>query len=131
MVSFSGTIPEPSGGDWYAVSFATAPTNTLTFHPEITLSANPNTEFVFQVLSGSCTGTALSCAVEGGSATGVTTWETYYGLQSPAGDPTSVSPGGTSNFVAIQSVGTVYIHVYRASMSAPATCDQYTLTVTE
>jgi len=129
-VNFSGTIPEPTGGDWYAVTFAATPGNSLTFHPEITLSANPNTEFLLELVSGACGGTALACVVEGGSATGVTTWETYYGLQTPAGDPTSYPVTG-SHFVPIPSVGTVYIHVYRANTSAPATCDSYTVTVTE
>jgi hypothetical protein len=130
-VNFSGTIPEPTGGDWYSVSFAPSPTNSTTFHPKITFSANPSIEFVFEVLAGSCSGAPITCGTEGGAATSVTTWETSYAGPSPAGDPTSVTPGGVSNFVPIPSVGTVFIHVFRASTTSPATCDQYTLTVSE
>jgi hypothetical protein len=129
-VNFSGTIPEPTGGDWYSVTFAATPGNSLTFHPMITFTANPSIQFIFEVDSGACGGPALTCAVEGGAATGVTTWETYYGLQTPPGDPTSYPVTG-SKFQPIASVGTVFIHVYRANTSAPATCDGYTLTVSE
>src|ERR1700722_6059524 len=129
-VNFSGTIPEPTGGDWYAVSFASTPTTSLTFLPKATLSANPSTEFVFEVLAGSCRGAPLTCGTEGGAANAVTTWETSYTGPTPAGDPTSYPVTG-SHFQPIPSVGTVFIHVSRASTTSPATCDQYTLTVSE
>jgi hypothetical protein len=86
---------------------------------------------VFEVLAGSCSGAPITCGTEGGAATSVTTWETSYAGPSPAGDPTSKTPGGVSNFVPIPSVGTVFIHVFRASTTSPATCDEYTLTVSE
>jgi len=126
VVNFTGTIPEPTGGDWYAVTFAPSPGNSTTFHPEVTLSANPNTEFVFEIDGGACGGAPLTCPTEGGSATGVTTWEIKY----TAGDPTSYPISG-SHFQPIPSVGTVFIHVYRANSAAPATCDAYTLAVSE
>jgi hypothetical protein len=129
--NFNGTIPEKTGGDWYTVTFADAPTTSTTFHAMVTLSANPSNEFIFDIVSGSCTGTPLTCGVEtSGTSTADTTWETYYGLQSPAGDPTSYPVSG-SHFQPIGSIGTVFIHVYRASTTAPATCDQYTLAVSE
>jgi hypothetical protein len=130
-VNFSGTIPEPTGGVWYSVTFAATPGNSTTFHPEITFTANPSIQFIFEVDSGACGGPALTCGTEGGAATGVTTWETSYAGPNPAGDPTSKTPGGVSNFQPIPSVGTVFIHVYRANTSAPADCSTYTLTVSE
>jgi hypothetical protein len=116
--SFTGQIPTQGGGDWFTASFS-GETN-IAFHALITLSVNPNSEFVFDVVSGSCTGSALNCLVESGqTSTGKTTWEEFYGTPMP--------PEATP----VPTVGTLFIHVYRANTSAPATCDQFTLDISE
>ena len=115
---FTGTIPEPAGGDWFTVTFNNE--TNVAFHASVTLSVNPTNQFVFDVLSGTCTGSSLTCGVETGqTSTGKTTWEEFYASPMP--------PVATP----VPAVGTVYIHVYRANVSAAATCDQYTLTVSE
>jgi hypothetical protein len=133
-LNVSGQIPEPTGGDWYTFAFAAPPTNSETYHPKITLTANPSTEFVFDVLSGACPGTPMTCGDETpATSTGDTTWEQAYQTAAPPTGPdlTSKSPSGVSNFQPIPALGTLLVHVYRASTTAPATCDQYTLTVSE
>ncbi len=127
-VTFTGTIPEPTGGDWYAVSFADPGTNTA-FHPKVTFSANPSIEFLFEIIQGACGNPDMGCP-EGGNVTGKTDWEISYVGPSPVANPASYPVTG-SHFIPIPAVGTVFIHVYRASTSAPATCDQYALVVSE
>jgi hypothetical protein len=125
----TGQIPDPMGGDWYSVTFNNE--SNIAFHALITFTTNPTNDYVFDVVGGSCGGSALNCATEGGSSIGRTTWEVSYSGPNPPGDPTSVTPSGASNFTAIGAVGKVYIHVYRANTSGPPTCDQYTLQVGE
>ncbi len=129
-VTYSGSIPEVGGssvGDWFSVTF-TGETNTA-FHANIQLTAGAG-EFVFDLVQSSCGGANLNCG-EGGACTSKTQWEESYSGPSPAADPNSKTPGGVSNFTPIPAVGTVFIHVYRASASAAATCNQYKLVIQE
>ncbi len=121
-LSLSGVIPEPGGGDWFSVAMAPAPATSTTFHALVKFSANPSNEFVFDIVQGSCAGTALTCGIETGTtSTKDTVWESQYAAGVVTGP----------NFQAIAPLGTLYIHVYRASTTNPATCDQYTLQISE
>jgi hypothetical protein len=117
-----GVIPEPTGGDWFAVPVANG-TATSTFKVSVTLTSTPSNEFVFDLVTGSCTGMPTGCSLDTGtpSSTGDTTWES----SNNAG-----LSGSPPNFKPI-AYGTLFIHVRRASTTAPATCDPYTLTVSE
>ena len=128
MLSYTGEIPTPTGTDWFTVTFNNE--SNTTFHGKIDL-VQTGTEFVFDVVQGSCTGGAMSCGTEGGTCTGKTTWEDSYAGPSPAGDPNSHAPGGASNFTPISPIGKVFIKVYRANMASPATCTQFSLNITE
>jgi hypothetical protein len=131
-VTVQGDIPEPTGGDWYTFTFAAPPTNSETYHPLITLTTNPSTEFIFDVLSGACPGTPMTCGVETpATSSGDTTWEQQYSATPAPGPDTTSYPVTGSHFVPIPALGTIFVHVYRASTTAPATCDQYTLSVSE
>lgn len=124
-VAYTGQIPEPTGGDWFTVTF-TGSTNTA-YHPTVTFTSNPTKEFLFDITVGSpasCPGTAVSCASGEGTGTGLTTWEQSYTGPNPPADP-------AHNFVPIPEIGQVLIHVYRASTTNPATCDQFALTISE
>lgn len=128
-LSYSGTIPEPTGGDWFNVTFTN--TSDTAFHALIDLTTNPNKEFVFDVVSGCSSGaTQLPCQ-DGGDCQAKVQWEVSYMGPNPAADPNSKSPSGASNFQPIPAIGSVYIHVYRANQAAAATCDGYTLEISE
>jgi hypothetical protein len=130
-LTYTGSIPEMGGsslGDWFSVTFS-GESNTA-FHGLIQLTSGAG-EFVFDILQSSCSGAPMACGTEGGSCTGKTAWEESYVGPNPAGDPTSVSPSGASNFTAIPAVGTVFIHVYRANASAPPDCNAYKLSIQE
>jgi hypothetical protein len=123
-LSLSGVIPEPSGGDWFSVVMANPPANSTTFHALVQFSANPSNEFVFDIVQNSCAGTALTCGTETGTtSTKDTVWESQYAA--------GVTATGNPNFQPIGAIGTLFIHVYRASTTNPATCDQYTLQISE
>ncbi len=123
-LSLSGVIPEPTGGDWFSVVMANPPANSTTFHALVQFSANPSNEFVFDIVQNSCAGTALTCGTETGTtSTKDTVWESQYAA--------GVTATGNPNFQPIPAIGTLFIHVYRASTTNPATCDQYTLQISE
>ena len=127
-VVYTGIIGQPTGGDWFSVTFS-GETN-IAFHALVQLTTGGG-EFVFDVVQGACVGAPITCGAEGGNATGRTTWETSYAGPNPAADPASVSPTGASNFQPIAAVGTVFVHVYRANASGAATCNPFTLTISE
>jgi hypothetical protein len=115
----SGTLA--AGGDaWYQVNFTgnTAPN----YHPFVSLTTNPGSEFVFDVLSSCSGGTPVGCMDSPGA--GLSTWEIAYATF-PAGQGPFSSPNGQPG----QFIGTTsaLIHLYRAS-GAPPDCQQYTLT---
>ena len=116
----TGVLPNPTDGDWYQVNF-NGESNTA-FHGLIQLTAGGG-EYIFDILQGSCGGNPLSCG-EGGNCTGKTAWEESYSGPNPPADPTNAS------FTPVPTVGSVWIHVYRANTSATS-CNPYTLSVQE
>ena len=102
---------------------------STSFHPKITVTST-NNEFLMDV-TASCTGTLLTTCTDNGTkdSSGVLTWETSYSGQTPAGDPTSKTPLGVSNFAAIPE-GQVWIRVYRKTGATP-TCNDYTITASD
>lgn len=115
--SASGTLPVAGEEAWFQVALTS---KNCSAHPVLTLSTNPNNEFLFDVYTN-CSGTAVACSGEGGSCTGKTTWETQYTNTNPACN--AASPA----FQGIPAV--VWVRVYRAT-GAP-TCDAWTLTMTD
>jgi hypothetical protein len=119
-VNVQGQLPVANESDWLQVSFSNE--GTKTFHANITFTANPNNEFVFD-LASDCNGTLIACG-EGGSCQGKTQWEEFYGSQA-TGNP------GDPNWQPIGALPALYIRVYRASGSTTATCDQWALAISE
>jgi hypothetical protein len=112
-----GVLPVAGEVNWFEATF---PENTLTtYHPKITLSVNPGSQFLFNVYDATCAATAMSCGTEGGSSTARTTWE--------VSETDTLVP--ISIFPTVGTGGVVYIEVYRAS-GAP-TCSSYTLTISD
>jgi hypothetical protein len=117
--SVTGSIDTVGGANWFAVTF-TGNTNQ-SFHPHITLSTNPNNEFIFDV-SSDCTGTMELCGTEGGNCTAKTQWETSYSAA-------AISMGDLTSPALIPiPVTVVYLRVYRVA-GMPLTCDQFTVTL--
>ena len=123
MTSASGNIV-PSGAEaWVSVTFTgnTSPS----YHPQIALTSGA-TEFAFDVMSD-CSGTVLSCddEADAGPGSGTATWEEFYG---DGGDFSNADA-----FVPIPPSGNdggVVVRVYRRT-GQPASCNQYTLSVSE
>ena len=90
------------------------------YHPHITLTQGVG-EFVFDILTN-CSGTLITCAVEGGSSNTRTDWEEVY----TAGD--SSQPTEFNAIPAVGVGGTVIVHVYRTA-GLPVTCNNYVLTI--
>jgi hypothetical protein len=121
--SYMGNLP--AGGDVYlSVTLTDDQATTNTYHPKIVLTTGVG-EYLFDIQTD-CGSGKLSCAVEGGTSAGLTTWEETY----TAGDPTSKTRGGVSNFIPIPNVGTVIIHVYRKT-GLPVTCHDFVLTISD
>jgi hypothetical protein len=114
----TGQLPAAGESDWLQVTFSNE--GNKSFHGHIFFTANPNNEFAFD-LNSNCNPTPLNCG-DGGSCTGKTEWEVFYGAQA-TGNPTD------ANWSPIGAIGTVYIRVYRVT-GAPS-CDNYTLRITE
>jgi hypothetical protein len=112
---------------WFTLTFGG--NGQFSFHPKITITSL-NNEFEMNVNSNCAGGTLNTCGDNGTSySDGVLTWEEFY----TAGDPTSKTAGGASNFNAIAlpgSNGQVWIHVYRKNGATP-TCNQYTITASD
>ena len=128
-INVVGTLSTAGESDWFTVTF---PDNGNTsYHPKITISGTDVTagEIVFGVY-GTCGGAALSCT-DDGSASAVTTWEDSYGGPNPPADPTSWPVTGSHfNVIGLPgNGGTVIVEVYRKSGSA--TCNAYTLTISD
>ena len=120
LTTASSTLVPFGREAWYQVSF-TGETNSA-YHPSISFSINPGSVFRFDVHSD-CVNPSLPCG-EGGLANGLLQWEVQYGLNNGY-------DASASMFVPIPPVGnagTVWIRVYRPV--GPATCDMFTLTVT-
>ncbi len=117
-VSKSGQLPVAGESDWIQVTFSNE--GNKAFHALVTFATNPNNEFAFDIDSD-CSPTSLPCG-EGGSCTGKTTWEVFYGAQA-TGNP------GDPSWQPIAPIGSVYIRVYR--VSGGPTCDQWTLNISE
>lgn len=118
--AYTGNLVPAGQEAWLVVTFTS--NLNYSYHPSVSLTAGAS-EFKFDLLTN-CTGTpAGSCGNEGGSSTGVTSWETVYTGGDP-GNPLGyfqpIPPPGAS--------GTVLIHVYRAT-GLPVTCNSYTLTI--
>lgn len=111
--SYTGVLVPQGADTWFQVTF-TGNTATSTFHPYITLSVNPNSEYAFDVESD-CTGSTITCA-------GSTTWETSYS------GSTASTTGQTFAPIVVGNSGTVLVHVYRA-MGAAVDCSPYTLSI--
>jgi hypothetical protein len=121
--TLSGNIPTTDGANWFQITFGGASTD-FSYHPEITFAKNPSMEFVFDVDSD-CTGDSLSCADQP-TATGLTTWEEYWG----AGDG-GAEAGATTPIPAVGKAGVVLLKVYRSNASSGADCDNYSITVSD
>jgi hypothetical protein len=119
-VNVQGQLPAANESDWLQVSFSNE--GTKTFHASISFTANPNSEFVFD-LASDCNGTLIACG-EGGSCQGKTQWEEFYGSQA-TGNP------GDPNWQPIGALPALYIRVYRTSTSTTLTCDQWALAISE
>ena len=117
-ITAMGTLTAMGEEDWISVTFNNEA--NLAFHGHIVFSANPGTQFVFDVAS-SC-GVLRACG-EGGTCEGKTEWEEMYGT--PTGDPTGLT------WAPIPAVGLTYIRVYRSNPAAAPTCDQWELTISE
>jgi hypothetical protein len=113
----TGKLPG-SEADWFTVTFTG--NATVTFHPAISLTADPGV--VFDIYT-SCAGGSLTCGNEGGNCTGKTSWETSYTCQ---GATPSCTTANNNNFQQIP-VGTVYVKVYRAT--GASTCNPFTLSI--
>jgi hypothetical protein len=117
MTTATGNLPGMMDENWFQISFS-GNTNTA-YHPHVTLTTNPNSEFKFDV-SSDCNKTALICAVEAnGPSTGLTEWEVKY----TAGD-------GGPTFKPIPAVGnngTILVRVFRPT--GMPTCDNFVLTI--
>jgi hypothetical protein len=101
---------------WVTVTFTG--NTSLNYHPQVALTGNPNSEYVFDIYN-TCSGGNPACGTEGGTAVGDTVWETSY----TGGDPSSA-------FLPIPPVGTggqVWIQVRK--VSGPVDCNAFTLTV--
>jgi hypothetical protein len=118
----TGNLPAAMLDNWFSVTF-TGPNTNMSYHPKVTLSANPNSEFVFDVLA-SCTGSPVACT-EGGGCANMTTWEVSYGAASPAPNPMGMT---WAPVPAVGTAGTVYVRVHRAPGAPSVTCDSFTLT---
>jgi hypothetical protein len=119
-------IPTATTDTWYRVTFSIM-NRVAAYHPHVVFMTNPGGEYVFDVETN-CTGGNETCTekfdagAEAGAfrhSVGLTEWEEFYNAGVDTVD---------ASFLAIPSVGTVLIHVYRAS-GAPVDCNNYTLTV--
>jgi hypothetical protein len=93
------------------------------YHPQIALTTGA-TEFAFDVMSD-CSGTVLDCDDQTDAGAGTSTWEEYY---DDGGDFSNLDA-----FVPIPPSGDdggVVVRVFRRA-GQPASCNQYTLTVSE
>jgi hypothetical protein len=115
--TYTGVLVPAGAQAWFQVTFV-GNTNVSTFHPLVSLSTNPNAEYVFDI-DADCTGNTISCAAS-------TIWETSYSGVSPEADPTNAA----FTPIVVGNAGTVLIHVYRAP-GAPVDCSPYTLTVSD
>ena len=121
MASASGNIA-PAGSQAY-VSVTFTGSASQGYHPQIALTMGAM-EFEFDVMSD-CSGTALTCDDEAGSSSGTSTWEEYYGDGGDFSNPDAFVPIPPSG-----DDGGVIVRVYRRTGQA-ATCNKYTLTVSE
>jgi hypothetical protein len=122
MASASGNIVPVGSQAFVSVTFSE--NATPGYHPQIALTTG-GTEFAFEVESD-CSGTAvLGCDDLMDAAAGTSTWEEFYG---DGGDFSNADA-----FVPIPPSGNdggVLVRIYRRP-GQPATCNQYTLTVSE
>jgi hypothetical protein len=118
-INQTGQLPGAGESDWLQVTF-TNDAGNKNFHPHIYFVTNPNNEFAFDLVT-SCGGQPLPCG-DGGSCTGKTEWEVFYGPQA-TGNP------GDPNWSPIGNIGTVYLRVHRVTGSP--TCDTYQLVIKE
>jgi hypothetical protein len=119
-VNASGLLTAAGEEDWIQVTFNSE--NNVAFHAHVVFTANPNSEFLFDIASD-CNGSLRACG-EGGTCQGKTEWEVSYAGGSPAPDPNS------TGFKPIPAIGTTYIRVYRVAGGTP-TCDQWSLAISE
>jgi hypothetical protein len=117
----TGNLVPTGKEDWFTVTF-TLPKAT-NYHPHVVFMTNPGGEYVFDVESN-CSGGNLACTEKNDAgvalhSTGLTAWETFYSAGVDFVD---------ASFVQIPSVGTILVHVYRAT-GAPVDCLAYTLTI--
>jgi hypothetical protein len=116
--SLSGNLPQSGEENWFAITF-TGDTCSTSYHPHITLQSSDNIYFDVRT-SGACNPPALSCQLEGGSASVLRQWEVQ-----------STFDGNTFGLSCTQAVGgsgTVFVRVFR--YSGPVSCNSYTLNIT-
>jgi hypothetical protein len=121
MASASGNIVPATSQAYVSVTFTgnTSPG----YHPQIALTTGAM-EFAFDVTSD-CAGTLLGCDDQTDGGAGLSTWEEYYGDGGDFSNPDAFVPIAPSG-----NDGGVIVRVYRRTGQA-ATCNQYTLTVSE
>jgi hypothetical protein len=122
----SGNLPAMKMENWFQLSFGGS-NRDLTYHPHVTLSTNPNSQFVFDITSD-CNGSTLTCGTEtmADGSVGLTDWEEMYGPSAGIGD---AGPGDGASLMPVPSVGNLYVRVYRATGNP--TCDNFVLTVSD
>jgi len=118
MHTVTNSVPSATGSNWFTMTFAG--TGAANYYPHIRLTANPGSQFLFDVV-GNCSQAPQACGSETGkNANGVTDWEV---------SKTGGVVGGTT-YTAVPAVGTagnVKLRVFRAP--GAVTCDAYTVTI--
>jgi hypothetical protein len=117
--TYTATLVPGTTSTWVTVTFND--NTNLAYHPHVTLTTNPNSEYVFDIYN-TCNGSNPACGTEGGTAVGVTDWETFY----TAGDP---SHPATFQSIQVGTGGQVWIQVRK--VSGPVDCNAFTLTISD
>jgi hypothetical protein len=124
-VSISGTISADDDVDWYKISIKDNPeANTNTYHARIAFEANPENEFVLQVLRGA------DCAQEG-AAPPLTSYDLCVNFQQNVGGVfkgLKTCAPDQPNVPQCQNMSATYlVKVSRNAAAATKSCSKYTL----
>jgi hypothetical protein len=128
----SSVAPVPGRDDWYKLTLLNVKDNNLA-HPKLEFITNPGSAFVLEVVPDACGSTSPSCS-EGGTATAMTTWESYYissagscGQANYSPIPTLLPSSAKRSCTPVTDVNvTIYFRVYYRT-GAAATCAGYTI----
>ena len=117
----------PFAGDANFISVGFSGNASLSYHPNILFTNNPNNEYLFDLTEG-CGGTSPPCGSEGGNCVGKVQWDVSYSASITAHD-VGASGCGTCAFQPIAALPTLVIRVYRNPASPAITCDSYTIQI--